>query len=318
MGLKTTNLSLKHYVLTFILLSLAAFLFVFKITFNKIFGPQDTYTNPLYNQTITAIKYQFTPADNKTNYQLELKNNQWFYITTDSTLPADNNRINSLIDVLTTTPTLEIVSTNPQYLDRFNLDANTATTITFQANDQSITLYAGKIAPDFKSTYIAFDNRGPVLLFKNLDRFVLIPSDPILYYPFKEITLNPNNLISITATASGQTLFNLVFNQNQWLINDKPLPDTTKLQAYLDNLTNLKAQTVKPKNKINLNPKPAYLLKLKLKNRAFDVKIYQSPKQANIWLTTNLFPDYAWEITPVLKDDLIINPKDWLDNNPNQ
>ncbi|NOY15148.1 MAG: DUF4340 domain-containing protein [bacterium] len=303
-------IKLKHYLLVFILLLLLAFFFVFKITSSKIFGPQNTYANPLYRQSINQIDFQFAPSDSKTNYSLTFNQDKWWYKQDEKILPADYSLVEKIITSLTSLSTLPIISTNPQFLDRFKLDKKTKTTLIWHTPQSAVSLYVGKMAPDFQSTYVMFEADGPVLLLEGVDRFVLVPSDPILYSPLSSLSYTINDLASLQATDSAKKKeISLAKNNGQWYLQGQKISQV-KLERWLDNLKNLRGDAVKSINQVQLNSRPLLSIKAAFNQKTVNLSVYSEKNNQNLWLATDYLPGYLWQISPGIKDRLVLKAEE--------
>ncbi len=294
------------FVSAVIFLSLAG---IFYLTFNKVFRSNLSYTNPLFHKNINQIRVVYPPSEiNKKNYLVKNIGGRWLVQVGNNRdfLPARANVITRLVDKLTNSSQVEVISTNKQYLPRFDLDKKSRVLVEVKTSQDSqpIKILVGKMASDFQNTYVMLNPSGPVVLF-NLDRFVFLPSRLVLSSPleFELDDLSQISQVIISKKLKSKEIKQSLshsFENDKWLLsvgkNKKPI-GVDKIEAYFDSLKQLKSNQIEVKSKVQgLNlTKPFLSLEIIKKNKShFNFGLYQN--NGRFWLFSQERPNFVWQI----------------------
>ncbi len=268
--------------------------------------------NPLVGIKASQITKIVIKKVKDQSFALEQNNGQWWLELEGKKQPANSKLVQNMIQAYAQPQKLTIVSTNKDYRSRFDLTGQNSQEIIF-FTPKEIKVALGKISQDYQSTYVAFSQDGPVVLFP-ADRLRLLPSDCRLYNPYYDLDLNLDQLTKIEINQNNKTLL-IEKNKDEWLYNNQKL-DKAKLDTWLTNLTNQKGQAGQIKDNSWLD-KPVVVMRfVKTDKQEAKIEVVGTNKQLGLQ-RTKVWSGYVWPLhesqTKVYKPD----PNEWLAESKN-
>ncbi len=289
---------LKKWLFLLLIVSLIATGGIFYLARKKVFSSKKMYTNPLFQTTIDRLEFSYPPAETtKQSAIVNFQNGRWLVKEppANEPRPANQEIINSLVNRLTSVAQLEVVSTNKEYLPRFDLDKENQVVIKVftKENSKPEELYVGKISADFQHTYIAFSSNGPVLLFP-ADRFLLLPSELVLENPLEGKLSDLQKVAKLVYKKGNKEVeIDHQFKGDKW-IEKGSLKKEIKagdIERWIDEIKGFQTKEVK---KLSLKGSVSSLQVDFTNNKKFELKFLKDKE--GYWLTTSDWPDFGWKV----------------------
>ncbi len=218
--------------LIFILLVVTLGIFFVYTIFNTFFTPSIKTPLSYINKNNT---YEIAIYDGNQTIDLTKKNGQWLQMGATTSLLADTDRINTLIDDLTALKEDAVVSTNPQNQKNFGIDKQK---IEIKTQQKNTTIYIGNTA-GMGQDYVRVEGSNVVFIADNLDT-VFTPFD------YRDLSLhligNENNVDLVEIDAS-QNKTILQMKNNGWEVDSKPAL-RERVDFFINDVKTLKAQNI--------------------------------------------------------------------------
>lgn len=284
------------FKLTLLFLGLM-FLFIFKTQFSNFFGQKTPLVFPdLKTQSVQEI----TLFGEKTIF-LYKKNNLWFVKEKKAEFPADQERIQTLINNLVNLKKEEIVSTNKTKHQNFGIGKEK---ISFKTKDKDLTIFIGK-ATSLNKTYLRINNQNEVFIGEGFNN-AFNPDD---YRDLLVHLINEEDKINQLEIDSDGKKIILEKKGNEWLINNKKAKKE-KVDFFINDLKMLKADDILTK-KINLPANYQLQIKLKEKNQEKSARFYPE-EETNYFLKTSN-SDLIYQLSAASVTSLKKEEKDFID-----
>ncbi len=302
---------IKRVIGFFLLLALITLGGITYLTVHKVFNTRQEYTNPLYKTTIYQMEFSYPPQETsrknaivkkeKGRWLVKEKGKGFFY-------PAQTSLVSNLVQRLTSVPTLEIISTNKNFLSRFDLDKDSRAVVKVYSREskKATVIYVGKMAADFQNTYLSFSPQGPVLLFP-ADRFLILPAELVLENPLQDKLTDLQEIKSLEINKSKQKVqIDHQLKEDKWLLSPSGKKEikASKVEEWFDKLKGFQTKEILPTAKEKLSQVAAIKIELKDK-KELAIYIYKRGKERGFWLSTTDWPEFAWQVDKSLVNQLL-------------
>lgn len=238
-----------------------------------------------------------------TNNLILRKNNHWYVRKDGEEFPADEERINNLIQTLISLSKTEIASKNKNRHRDLGVGKKN---IAIKTNAENYLLYIGSSASLTKN-YIRLNDENEVFIAEGLEN-VFSPED------YRDLSLrliaNENDVNYASINFNGQTTI-LNKKGNNWLIAQKQAKKD-RVDFFLNDAKTVKANDILSKKSFDQALSyPNLSLQIKEKGAIKTVDFFQKD-QNNYWATTSL-SDYIFQVPVAYIEYLKKEEKDFVD-----
>jgi len=213
--------------------------------------------------------------DGRTTATLYQVNNNW-YINEEGTYAAEKITLRTIWESLSKIKQGEVVSTNPQNYERFNLGKN-ATNVTFYDKGGKVAdeIIIGKNGPDYQSSYIRRPNKDAVLKVPGMLTYIFSRGGPNAWREREMIKQDINNVTTLNITGPDTKTKIVKLADESWEVFEpkKISAMKEKIESAVRGFSNLRAVDFednlnkKPLSEFGLNP-PVWTISTYLKDHS--------------------------------------------------
>ncbi len=301
----------KKIIILSLLLILVSLGGITYLTVHKVFNTRQEYTNPLYKTTIYQLEFSYPSQEaNRKDATVKKEKGKWLVKERGKKFfyPARASLVSNLVQRLSSVPKLEIISTNKNFLSRFDLDKDSRAIIKVfsRENQKAKVFYVGKMAADFQNTYLSFSSQGPVLLFP-ADRFLLLPAELVLENPLQGRLSDLREIKSLEIDKGKQKVgVEHQLKEDKWLLSPKGKREieASKIEEWFDKLKGFQTKNILSSSEKKLTQ--LAIIKVKLEGKAqLSIYIYKEKERNKFWLSTTDWSEFAWQVDKNLVNQLL-------------
>lgn len=211
---------------------------------------------------------------------LSKKDSVWM-ITSPFSEPADPEKMNEVIRLITEAVMVAPISDNPEKQHIFGVDSLGKKLIVSSGADQKL-FWVGNPGPDMISTYIRKEGQNEVMIFTGNLGSIFSPAGEFRNKNLLKLQPGSFGKVEITSTTES---FVMVKDSADWLINGLKI-DPEKLQPFLSSLNRLDADYIADSlSAKSVNYPQSLTLSVDSGNQKHELKFYKIPERMEYAVT---------------------------------
>jgi hypothetical protein len=256
----------------------------------------------------------------QTNKDIQIqKNGENWSLTNDNNYKADQESVENIKESIKTIKRGEKISENPEKQSSFNVSNDSGLLVTFTANNETESMYIGKVGTSRDSQYIRLKDSDEVLLVrKNLDQVFNKTHEQLRDKTILNIDKNTISEISFVYENKKNTFLK---KDETWTLNGENI-NQEKFETILSLVSNIQAagfvmpEELEEGNNYNTTEENA-LAKIFIKTNTSDYTIYIGKVDENVYAKKDQ-QTTIFEINEYLLNQLNITPEDYKEETDTQ